>query len=114
MKKHSQMIASLLAFVMIFPTAAFAGTDWEGWDAEKRDDAWTVFDMTEWTEFESLGYVPSILTTYEATASVSDTVRGYEEQIKAKLQSYTQDYSGYTEFINSHFITNFISTFHAK
>ena len=99
MKKHSQMIASLLAFVMIFPTATFAGTDWEGWDAEKRDDAWTVFDMTEWTEFESLGYVPSILTTYEATASVSDTVRGYEEQIKAKLQSYTQDYSGYTELM---------------
>lgn len=99
MNKYKQIIALLLALTLIFPTSASAGTDWEGWDAENRDDVWSVFDMTEWKEFETLGYIPSIISTYSAGASVCEAVRYYEEQIKAELRSYTQDYSGFTELM---------------
>ena len=99
MKKRKTILALCLLCTTSLAATAYVKASWEGWDTEKQDDAWTVLDLTEWTEFASLGTIPSVITTYSATASVNTAVRDYEAQIKAEFKSYSQDYSGYTELL---------------
>ena len=98
MKKRKTILALCLLCTTSL-TTAYVKASWEGWDTEKQEDAWTVMDLTEWTEFASLGTIPSAITTYSVKASVNAAVRDYEAQIKAELKSYSQDYSGYTELL---------------
>ena len=99
MKKRKTILTLCLLCATSLAATAYVKASWEGWDTEKQDDAWTVLDLTEWTEFASLGTIPSVITTYSATASVNTAVRDYEAQIKAEFKSYSQDYSGYTELL---------------
>ena len=94
MKKRKTILTLCLLCATSLTATAYVKASWEGWDTEKQDDAWT-----EWTEFASLGTIPSVITTYSATASVNAAVRDYEAQIKAEFKSYSQDYSGYTELL---------------
>ena len=94
MKKRKTILTLCLLCATSLTATAYVKASWEGWDTEKQDDAWTVLDLTEWTEFASLGTIPSVITTYSATASVNAAVRDYEAQVKAEFKSYSQDYSG--------------------
>lgn len=94
-----RITALLLACFISIPNPVRADTDWDGWTDENKEDAWTVFDMTDWSEFPELGIVPSSYVMNQAKASVNFLVRGYEEEIKARLESYTIDYSTYTELM---------------
>ena len=71
MKKRKTILTLCLLCATSLATTAYVKASWEGWDTEKQDDAWTVLDLTEWTEFASLGTIPSVITTYSATASVT-------------------------------------------
>ena len=85
MKKRKTILTLCLLCATSLTATAYVKASWEGWDTEKQDDAWTVLDLTEWTEFASLGTIPSVITTYSATASVNAAVRDYEAQIKAEI-----------------------------
>lgn len=107
MKKGIKNILFITAFTLIFPVSVTAETNWEGWSETNQEDAWSVFDLTDWTEFEELGYVPQLFLQETAVAAVSDKVRDYEDTINEILKSYTREetgveasgYSGYTELM---------------
>src|SRR5699024_4487737 len=47
-KRYPKVLAALLASVTLFSTAASAAEGFAGWNAENKDDAWTVYTTTDW------------------------------------------------------------------
>lgn len=48
MKRYPKVLAALLASVTLCSTAASAAEGFAGWNAENKDDAWTVYTTTDW------------------------------------------------------------------
>ena len=47
-KRYPKVIAAVLAATTLFSTVASAAEGFAGWNAENKDDAWTVYTTTDW------------------------------------------------------------------
>ena len=87
--KKKKIIATVLSLAMLFPTfhTAYADVDFEGWNEETKDDAYTIYNVTDWVEFQDkLIFSGGITSSVKADVPTSLRLL-YEKKIKDALEA---------------------------
>lgn len=83
---RKKLTAILMGVCLLIGSAvpAFASDDsFAGWDDETKEDAWTVYSTTEWTQVQE--YLILDQLSSEMSADVSDQTRALEDQVREIL-----------------------------
>lgn len=83
--KHKILILLCSLSILFSTVPVYADDPFEGWNDENQENVWAVMETTDWTKMQDFLTLEKINST--VSAEVSDTVRGYEAEIRRVINS---------------------------